>query len=500
MKDQDMQNTGSGQTARKSTDKLIQLNEKTKVPVSDLNNRLGEIESELKHLNARESATNKSFRELLSETRKHTSAQKEELSETRDRMDDITSKYNKMTQDYQRLAAGANILSATLEQARSELSTDISALKVAADERMDELGEAQLQMIERANRIEERANQMSRDLDSRVNIIRTTINALENKLQAEIREVAQQSEQRDEALTIRTNMIEENFNNEVVNIRQVHTELDDRTTILEAASDALIHKTDDLQYQSNIMDTRTIDLEDRSDRHEEQIERQANALKDTDNTIQRHHRGFAVALVLIAATLGIFSYQQQNRLLNSEASDIALSDTLASQSALINENGVRISALEANSTANHTDLKKTVGENQQQILKLEKDIEALQHRSSNTSHRLSAISPYRSFGIDNTIQPASWLAQQNSEAYVVEVATLNSKDAMYRTAQRWASMLNSAKLSYIETQIDNQTVYTMYYGPFENAQDAERVSYRIPAMNYDSRPVARQVAEIFAAK
>ena len=155
-----------------ATDKLIHLNEKAIMQTApDLNSRLSDIESELTHLNARESATNKSFRELLSETKKHSNNQTAELDQAREKIATMSQQYKKMTQDYQRLAAGANILNAQMEQARSELSADITSLQLSSQERTDQLAEGQLQLIERAKRIEERATRQAEDLDSRINVI-----------------------------------------------------------------------------------------------------------------------------------------------------------------------------------------------------------------------------------------------------------------------------------------------------------------------------------------
>ena len=111
MNDQEKLNPESNpdNTAQAAMDKLIQLNEKSKMQTApDLNSRLGDIESELKHLNARESATNKSFRELLSETKKHSANQTAELDKAREKIAVMSDQYKKMTQDYQRLAASGS--------------------------------------------------------------------------------------------------------------------------------------------------------------------------------------------------------------------------------------------------------------------------------------------------------------------------------------------------------------------------------------------------------
>ena len=518
MNDQEKQSPESSpeKSARTAMDKLIQLNEKAKMQTApDLNSRLGDIESELKHLNARESATNKSFRELLSETKKHSAKQTAELEQAREKIAVMSDQYKKMTQDYQRLAASANILSANLEQARSEFTNDLSEMKISTDERLDELAEGQLQMIERANRIEDRATQMAKDIDSRINVIRTTIDALENRIMAEIREVAEQSEQRDEALTVRTNMIEESFSNEMADVRQAHTdlvnlldekvaelklidaELADRAQNLEEDTVALKEKTEDLQLQKNILDTRTTDLEERSDELESITAKHATALGLVTDTIDRHYKGFAVALLLIVATLGVISYLQQDRWNTATETDEQIQQTVSDQSVLQAENATRITTLETQSQADDGKLADSIEQHEKQLEAIAASIQTLQQKAENSDHRLSAMNPYRTFGKDNTIHTTSWLDSQNKELYVVEVFSADSKKALYEAAYRFSNLLDDNNLSYVEKEISGRMTYTLVYGPFEDMQSAEKVSRRLPILNWNSRPVAKKLSETF---
>lgn len=544
---EDSKSENNASAGKSTSENLIHLSDKNMVSnTSDLNSRLNEIESELRHLNAREAATNKSFRELLSETKRHTSEQDVQLEETRDQISDIKDKYRKLTQDYQRLAAGSNILSVTLEQARSEITNDIETLRRSTSERVDQLADGQLQMIERAKRIEHKASQMAEDLESRINVIRTTISALESKLIAEIREMAEQSEQRDEALMIRTNMIEEALAEETEKLRQADAELSEkisevalqseqrddsllirtnmieetltqeteslreRASSLEARSTQMANDVEDLQFQANNLDTRADDLETRSDELEEITEIHSAKLAQANETIDRHHKGFAIAMVLIVLTIGTLSILQQNRWHDTTEADSQMQSQLAEQStslttqaALQQQNSSRIDVLETQSQASHDQLiisdekiTAALDQQQQQISELQDSITSLQVTTDNNANRMTAMSPYKTFGQDNTIHPASWLAQQDKQQYVVKVMTANSKQALYSAAYRWSNLFNDSKLSYIETQQSGKTLYTLIYGTFADRQQAEMISRRLPVMDFDSRPVATQLSEL----
>ena len=498
------QSKQQNQSDKSAIENLIQLSEKNSaVNTSDLNSHLQEIDKELRHLNAREAATSKAFRELLSENKKHSSEQNEQLTETREQITDIKQKYQKLTQDYQRLAAGANLLSVTLEQARSEISTDIESLRLSTQERTDQLADGQLQMIERANRIESKAAQMAEDLDSRVNVIRSTISALESRLSEEIREVAAQSEQRDEALNIRINMVEENLAQETDKLRQVDEEQAEQISTLQSQTGVLSKQTEDLQFQSNILDTRSTDLEERSDELEQATEKHAALLSHAHETIDRHHKGFAIALVLIVVTLGILSVLQQNRWNQTTDADVALKEqvsaqqqTLATQNAAQQETTARLEALESQSQESHATLIATDEKVTTAISQLEQNVKALNEKADNNASRMSAMTPNRTFGTDNTIHTAEWLAQQDPQQYVIKVATLNSKQELYTLAYRWSTLFNQSKLSFVEKQQADKTVYTLVYGTFADKAQAEWISRTLPIVNYGFRPEATKLAEL----
>ena len=497
-------------------DKLIHLKDKAVVSnSSDLNSRLNEIETELKHLNARESATNKSFRELLSETKKIAAGQTAELTEAKQKVTDISEKYKKMTQDYQRIAASTNILSANLENTQKTLSADIDTLRNDSDKRSEELAEGQLQLIERAKRIEDRAQQMAEDLDYRVDVIRTTIKAVESKLSEEIREVAAQSEQRDEALGIRADKIEEElgsavaglkkadadihakFDEQVRQLRAADTNLSDRAAVAELEISGLQGQAEDLQFQSNILDTRATSLEERSNVSEQTLDQQAALLASASDRIGKHYKGFALAIVLIAASIGVMSYLNQGQFSEIAQKDSNIENQLVSQQTAISKNETEIASLQQQNLAETDEqIKASIQQQNEQLVQLENEIRSLGEKADNTAQRMSAMAPHRSFGLDNTIHNASWLAAQDQNQYVVEVMTVTDKQSLYQVATRWSNLMNRANLSFIEKQQNESTLYTLYYGPFESKAAADQISRRLPVMNYSQPPMARQISEI----
>jgi len=478
------------QTEKSAAENLIHLtNKSSKVSTSDLNSRLQEIERELRHLNAREAATNKHFRELLSESRKQSSEQNMQLEDTREQINESRQNYRKLSQDYQRLAAGANLLSVTLEQARADISNDLESLQLSTRERTDQLADGQLQLIERANRIEQKSSQMAEDLDARVNVIHTTISALESKIESQLREFAEQSEQRYQALDIRTNMLAEELN-------KADAKLSERTDALQAGQTKLADQNEDLQFQTNILDTRTSDLEERTDAMEDFGLKSASKLSRLDDSVDRQHKGFAIAAVLIVVTLGILSIVQQNRWLESNHNDIAHEQAMVTQSTTVQQNSSRITVLENQSQPSQAQPSVSDEQVTAALKEIKQSISKLQAKTENTDNRMTAMAPHRSFGLDNTIHNAQWLAQQDKNQYVIEVATTDNKQDLYDIATRWSTLLNRSNLAYIEKQSAGKTVYTLVYGTFADQSQAEQVSRSLPIVSFNSRPVTRKLAEL----
>ncbi|MGD2119268.1 MAG: hypothetical protein PVG66_12970 [Chromatiales bacterium] len=504
------QNTPEDPQAGSTIENLIQMNEKpdsSKKP-SELNARLDDIESELRHLNAREAATNKAFRELLSDSKRLGDEQSQQLQQARQQITSLQEDYRKLSQDAQRLAAGANILSANIEQARSETSAEITALKINTDESIEKINNDNLGLLSRAATLEERANQLSNDLDTRVNVINSTIAAVESKMQQQIDEMAQQSEQRDEALAIRSDMIEQEFHDETAKLRNADDELANRALALEVSSKRLSEESEDLQQQTYVLDGRSSALEERSENLENQTEEHADKLAIVNSDVQRHAKGFALALTLIALTLGAITLMQQNRWRDAGLSDNGLQKQISQQAqnnlAAQQQTTQQLTTLQSSSTeqlnklqASDQQLDARISAQQAEIAALKQDLQQLEQQTDNTVGRINAMTPYRQFGLDNTVHNDAWLAQQDKQAYVIEIATVTNKQDVFNIAYRWSRQLNQSHLSVIESITDNGSArYTLVYGTFADQQAAADMLRRLPVIDYRSRPQARQLAEL----
>ena len=513
----------SDKQEKPSSENLIHLTKNQVVSAApELNARLAEIEKELKHLNAREAATNKSFLELAAEQRKFTSGQKDALDATQNKITSINETYKKLSQDYQRLAAGANLLQAKFTRSQEELHEKIDAVDVAATSQLRELNESHLKVVERLGRIEERAGQLARDMESRFAIMQTTLQALENRLLNEIQEMATQSEQRDDALGIRADRIEEEVGQQVVRLDQRITEntaeikdqiqqQQDDTEALQAEVDAvnlrltdsvndLNQTTEDLSFQASILETRTTELEDNAEQVDGVLAKQHSSLAALGETMQRHYKGFALALVMLAVSLVVVTYQAQSeRVDNQIVMQSNLDNAIATQAGDINALKQQSNALQqANAqlteaiTGGDKDLNQTLEGQKNEIAKLRESVEQMEAENANTASRLTAVMPIRSFGLDNVIHNEKWLSKQSADQYVISVMSAETKQDLYDAATRWASLLDDAHLSMLQSG----DRFIMYYGPFETQAEAEKVSLYLPISNRYNRPQALPISDV----
>lgn len=558
MNEQNSSHDKREQGAPAKAENLIHLSEKQITSaMPDLNARLRDIESELKHLNAREAATNKSFLELSSETRKNLTGQTSRLDETQQKMSDISGQYNKISQEYQRIAAASNLLSAQMENALGEIREQIDSVDVAATRRSHEQEQSIAQLIERAAHIESRASQLADDMQSRFGIMQTTLQAVENRLLQEVVEIAEQSEQRDEALGIRIEMLQEETDTSVkalsaenarvreevnesieqseqrdeslsIRIDKVEEEnaaaisdlrdsdasikqdvdvLSGHVDVLEARVNEDVSRldevTEDLTFQAGVLNTRTDELEAFAEVTEEKTAFHSARLREIARRIERHHVGFAIAIVLIAITLAVVGFTQQTRwheMLNTETQ---LQAGLDAQGEVQQQHARQLASMAGleqavieKVDARQGGISDEISNQSRKLEDIQQSLKAIEEQQKNEASRLNALVPGRSFGLDNTIHNAAWLATQNREEFVIDVITVKDKQAMYDAAFRWASLLNESHLSFIEQTVEGEVYYTLIYGTFADRAVAEKISRYMPVVNFDNRPVVRQLSDI----
>ncbi len=483
-------------------EKLIQLSEKQKTSaVPELNARLNEIELELKHLNARESATNKAFLELAAESRKAAQGQDAQLADTQKSLIEMNNHYKKLSQDYQRLAAGANLLGAKLEQARDELQTKIDSVDVAAMKTAHSLTQEQNQLQQRAGRIEERATQLAEDMDARLTVMQSTLTSVENRLRDEIQEVARQAEQRDEQIIQHVDRFEAEYyqrsREHQDNIKALGTGLDDVNHRLNESVEQLRQGTSDV----------VADLQQYADNTQAQHARQQAAVATLGGTLRRHFKGFTLVAVLLAITVGVVAYQVNENQVNASNAQAQLKAETTQLKSDIEANAAQqsaeIKALQSTTAelnqaidGGDTRLDQSLTAQQQEIASLRASVEQLAARNENTDSRLSAILPHRQFGLDNTIHNPQWLADQDANSFVVTVMSTPEKQAMYETALRWSALLDKANLAWIEQQVEGQTEWTLLYGPFAEEDQALQVARFMPVLDIYKRPAAIQIKDL----
>jgi DNA repair exonuclease SbcCD ATPase subunit len=515
MNEQNSSHDKREQHAPAKAENLIHLSEKQIASaMPDLNARLRDIESELKHLNAREAATNKSFLELSSETRKNLTGQTSRLDQTQQKMSDISGQYNKISQDYQRIAAASNLLSAQMENSLGEIREQIDSVDVAATRKSHELEQSIAQLIERASHIESRASQLAEDMQSRFDIMQTTLQAVESRLLQEVAEFAQQSEQRDESLSIRIDKVEEENASNIRDLRDSDAAIQQDVDVLSGQVDVLEARvnenvsrlddvTEDLTFQTEVLNTRTDELETFAEVTEEKTAFHSVKLREITKRIERHHVGFAIAIVLIAITLAVVGFTQQTRwheMLNTETQ---LQAGLDAQGAVQQDHARQLASMAGleqtvidKVDARQGGISDEISNQSRKLEDIQQSLKAIEAQQANEASRLTALVPGRSFGLDNTIHNAAWLATQDKNQFVIDVITVKDKQAMYDAAFRWASLLNESHLSFIEQTIDGEVYFTLIYGTFADRSVAEKISRYMPVVNFNDRPVVRQLSEI----
>lgn len=107
--------------------------------------------------------------------------------------------------------------------------------------------------------------------------------------------------------------------------------------------------------------------------------------------------------------------------------------------------------------------------------------------------RLNSQSPLRQFGGDNVIHGPQWLAKQ-TDPFIIQLTVVASKQALYDLARRYSSWLKD-KISYMPAGADQ---YVLFYGGFQDLQQAQLALTSLPHYIKFDRPVIHRMIDVQA--
>lgn len=449
---------------------------------------------------------NEGVRKLLQEEAEHSRQRHRELAEslqaTQERLADVEQRASRLDGE---LESRTKVLQGTIDAVERRLQQELQRIEQEARERDEALARETAELREADRRQEQRAQEHDArfgDLEAWVRTEEVRTDTLEERTgelderTAGVEQRASELEQRSTALEERATHGEERGNR----LEQRTGALEGRASALEDETAGLTRITGELGEQDRLLARRANTLEVTTEQHESRLTRLAAGLR-------KQLRGFSVALLLLLLVIGLVALYLYNtsrevdtlsqeqagtstKLDNSlHAQQAALEKDLAAhrdhiQDRLANERAELLQAddrLQEEVTANQRRLQ----EQQQAVRALEQRLLAVQDQADSAVGRLSVAHPLGNFGDDNIIHGRTWLDGLDGSQLLIRLAEVNDRRALYGIADQWSFYLRDRHLAYLPRERNGETLYSLYYGPFDSKASALQAAYGIPAPNPD---------------
>jgi septal ring-binding cell division protein DamX len=109
--------------------------------------------------------------------------------------------------------------------------------------------------------------------------------------------------------------------------------------------------------------------------------------------------------------------------------------------------------------------------------------------------RVTNMRPHQTFGSDNVIHSAQWIAKQPADNHTIHLATVGDKQEMYKLAQRYNAYLDK-ELAYLPVTVKKAQKYALIYGNFSAVNDAESALNQLPRTVQRHRPSVHTMKQV----
>lgn len=467
-------------------------------------------------------ATRELLRKEAEQAEQRHRALTDELQDAARRIQAVEEKASRLVSE---LESRAKVLQSTIDSVELRLQAELKRIEAEARQR-DQVLEQEAARLREAGAMQARRAQQHEArtgcLEQRAEKLQADAAALVERVDGNEARTAG-LERRAETQEARTGQLEtraaelENRATEVegrsTDLEQRSDDLEGRTGNLESETAQLSAATGHLARRQDVLTDRTESLTETTEAHQGQLARLASALRS-------QLRGFSGVLLLLVVAIAMVAayFYDQNRALHArsdqqgaEAAQLAAS-LQAQKAALERELAAQKQALEQSIASERTVLAETDSGLQQEVKDnrsviqaqrevveaLEQRIATLQDQADSASGRLAALHPLGNFGSDSVVRGESWLAGQDKSQFMVRLLETGDRLAMYKVADRWAYYLEGRNLAYLERAPRGDTVYQLFYGPFELAADAEQFAAAVPSPDTQNPLQVVSVAQLQA--
>ncbi len=482
---------------------LIHLDTESRANLAhDINAKINLLENSLDELQSELDVINRSVGEGLERLSDKDLDLTSKVSETYKRLGEIDNTYKSLSSISENIDTEVKKLATDIVDVSKRSAADLEELQSSSSGKSTELAQQHDQLVEHVNKLVQNSQETGEQLSQSIHDNTDALLKLEKELVAEI-----------DALANATNERSENIENEVeigrariLQLQAIDDALEKRAASLETNAAELTQKTRELHASTNMLEMRTDELSSIVDKLLEtsanhgsmitaiqnnaaQLGRSLAALTGTE---KKHFRilsgAFVVALIAVAL---LYFYQQ------SIVQDDAL--LTAERTQVIDQQITGLQAENQLSSASMSDM-----QNDLVVLnkKLAAEVNSIEHKMQGMDDqvqsldgRINDISPFSQFGKNSIIHGPQWLAEQNADSYVIQLASVTDKKELYEIAQRYSHYLKD-ELSYYTLSNTRGNSYVLVSSGYDSERKAAGTLWNMPRYINHQRPIIVRMSTV----
>jgi chromosome segregation ATPase len=498
---------GAAVSAESSESKLITFDENNTVNTGkDINRKITALDADLEQLRAELSSINSSVEEGLDRLGDTDTDLTAKVSETYKRLGEIDNAYKALLEISSRIDSDIQKLNGDVSTVAEQSATGIKTLEQSTIAQSNEFTHKNEQVVSRVNHLVETSKMTGDLLSQKIQATTEKMLQFETKVVAEIESLA--SNTKDKTETIATAV--ESNKAKILKLQSVDEAIIKRATTLEISSAELTVKSQDIQasveqlklsanYLSTGLDElrdKTRALEDITHNHGSLItglQRAGAELSDKLALLAgRENKHFNILaasfLLLLVVTAAIYFYQQ-NQFDVTEAKVASLQQAQTETSSTTSGS---LTALENKIDQVNTTMQR---EMDKKVALIDDKLQNIQDEVQSVEARLSNDSPFSQIGNDNIIHGAQWINALPAQNFTVQLAFVDTKNAMYELAQYYNAYLRDS-LSYFEVADKGIMKYVLLSGNYTTQQQASAKIESMPRYIDMQKPVVRKLDDV----
>lgn len=436
------------------------------------------------------------------------------VSETYKRLGEIDNAYKALIAISSRIDADIQKINGNVSEVAVQSATGLKNLEQTSITQSNEFTQKNQKVVSKVSQLVETSKLTSEMFTQKIQAATDGMLLIEKNVIAEIERLSAVTDSKTDAIQ---SSVESN-KAKIIKLQSVDEVIIRRATILEISSAELTVKSQNitasletLQQTTNYLSDGLVKLKDRTDalealtaKHESFIgglQKSTAEIADKLNSLTgregRHFNIFTVSFLLLVITTAVIYFSQQSQFDLSEIKmsehtgivDNKVANLQQVQASTVVTTDASLAELEAKIEKLNITLKQEIGS---EIASVSAKVETINDQVQSVEGRFNQSSPFSAIGDDNIIHGKSWLASMPAENFIVQLAFVDNKEALYEIAQRYNFYLK-ASLATFEVDEAGSKKYVLLSGNYATQQQAMNAIVEMPRYIDMQKPTIKKI-------